>query len=147
SPTFQTATAHLKVRGKTYPSSGSFLSRSFDVGFTTNTWFWNWLTFFPNHSLPTGTNITYETQTSSSSTGGFDSLISVSSGNPPTSTRKEFIRYKASFTTTSSSVTPQMNDVTINMSTRLRPSATFYSQVKNAPNLTAWDSFSATTMD
>jgi hypothetical protein len=132
-----------KVNGSTYSTPGTIVSRSFDTGFTTNTWLWNWSTFGVNRSTPTGTTLTYETQTSSASVGGFESLISVSSGAAPTSTVKEFIRYKATFTTTDASTSPILNDVSIAMSSRIRPGATYYSAVKNAPNITTWDSFTA----
>lgn len=130
------------VNATTYNSSGNFVSRAFDVGFTTNTWVWDWGNFYSSGSIPSGSALTYETQTASSTTGSvWDSLVSVSSGSAPTSTVKQFIRYKASFSTTDTSTSPTINYVEQNMSSRLRPSATYYSQVHNSPNLTQWDAF------
>jgi hypothetical protein len=133
--------------GNQFSSSGNIISRSFDVGLTTSTWLWDWSTFSVSSSVPANTTLTFETQTSSASNGTFTTLASVVSGSTPTSTVQQFIRYKASFATTDLSTSPRINDVTISMTGRRRPFGTFYSQVKNAANLTAWDAFSATKQD
>src|SRR6185295_3571719 len=134
----------VRMLGKQYASSGNFISRTFDTSFATSTWLWGWSTFTATGYIPSRTTLTYETQTSSSATGAFDSLISVSSGSNPSSAVREFIRYKASFTATDLSTSPVLNDVSINMTQRLRPQATFYSAVKNAPSISSWDTFSVT---
>lgn len=135
-----------QINGSTYSDSGSFFSRSFDVAFTTDTWLWNWSTFSTTSTIPPGTSLTFETQTSSSSSGPWDSLVSVSTGNSPTSTVREFIRYKASFSG-NESTTPTLSDVVLAIGTRLRPGGTFYSQVKNAASLATWDTFQVTKQD
>lgn len=136
----------FKVNGRQFLASGSFVSRAFDTGFSTNVWLWSWGTLSTDSSIPTNTTLTYETQTSSSATGTFSSLASVLSGSAPTSTVQEFIRYKATFTTTNQSTGPVLNALTVAMTPRIRPFGTFYSQVKNAPNLTSWDSFTANAL-
>lgn len=113
--------------GKTYGTPGNIVSRSFDVGFTTNSWLWTWSSLTANSSLPTNTALTYETQTSSDSSS-WNTLASVTSGNPPTSSVQRYIRYKASLSTTKAYSTPQLNDVTIAMSDRMRPAAVFTSR-------------------
>lgn len=130
-----------------YQPSGSIVSRTFDVGHSTATYLWGWSNFSTAVSTPTGTTLTFETQTSSSSSGIFDSLVSVSSGSSPTSAVQQFIRYKASFATSYTTSTPVLNDVGITMTGRLRPGATFYSAVKNATSITSWDSFTVTKQD
>lgn len=136
-----------KIFVTTFQTSGNIVSRIFDVGFTTNTWLWNWSVFSATGIIPSSTTLTYETQTSSSATGIFNSLISVSSGNSPTSSIQRFIRYKATFGTTNTSTSPILSFVSIANGERRRPSATFYSAVKNAPFLTAWDTLGVTKSD
>ncbi len=138
---------NFKSNGKQFSTTGNIVSRSFDVGFTTNTWLWEWRELTSSGTIPSGGTITYQTQTSSASTGPFDSLVTVSTETNPisTSTVRQFIRYKASFTTSFQSTSPILTDVFINMSKRIRPGVTFYSQVNPAPNLTAWNTFSADT--
>jgi hypothetical protein len=128
----------------TFNASGNIVSRSFDTGFTTNTWLWGWGTVTATKIVPTNTTLTFETQTSSSTNGAWESLTSVVSGSSATSTVQEFIRYKASFTTVDQSTSSNLNDITIGNSMRTRPSAVFYSQVKNAPSLTSWDTLTQT---
>ncbi len=140
-------TYNTRLIGKSFSTSGSIVSRSFDVGFTTATWLWAWSSFTVTSVTPSNTTLTYETQTSSSSTGQWTTLASVSSGSAPTSLVQEFIRYKASFATTNTSTSPALSDVTINMTSRLRPDATYFSSVKNAPSLTTWDTFQVTKQD
>ena len=115
-----------KLNGKTYPSSGNIVSRTFDEGFSTNTWRWNWGTFTVNSSIPSGTAITYETQTSSNGTS-WSSLNSVTSGVSPTSIVRQYIRYKATLTG-NLVATPTLSDVTIANGARIRPLATYTSR-------------------
>lgn len=133
---------NLKIIGKDYSSSGNLVSRHFDVGTTTNTILWNWCELGVNGSL-NGQTLTFETQTSSSSTGTWDSLVSVSSNSSPTSTVRRFIRYKASFATSNTAFSPRLDDVTMNAC--FIPS--YFSAVKNAASLTSWDTFNATKLD
>lgn len=136
-----------KLVGKQFASSGDIVSRSFDVGFTTNSWLWDWSNFSASGTIPSGATLTFETQTSSAATGTYTSLISVSTGNNPTSTIQQYIRYKGSFTTTNLSTSPVVNDVVLAMSTRRRPYGTFQSAVKNAPSLTSWSDLFVSKQD
>lgn len=140
----------FEVDATTYAASGSFISRTFDNGFSTNSWIWSWSNFYASGTVPSGASISYETQTSSDSSCSscWESLVSVSSGNIPTSAVKRHIRYKASFTTTDRSTSPVLNYVEQNMTSRLRPGGTYYSQVHPISGaLTSWDSFLATKQD
>lgn len=138
-------TLQHRIDGAQYDASGNIVSQIFDTTVTTATWLWDWDAFDVSSETFTDTTLTYETQTSSSSTGVFESLISVLNGSNPTSTVQEFIRYKASFATTDLSTSPIISDVTINMSDRLQTYATFYSEVHNHDGVTSWNTFSADT--
>ena len=140
--TSNSTTRNFKTLAKAYSSSGNIVSRVFDVGKTTNTLNWNWCELTANVT-GNGQTVTYETQTSSSATGVFESLSSVINGTSPSSTVQRFIRYKASLSTVDTGLTPYLNDVTLNAC--FIPS--YYSAVKNAPFLTSWDSFGATKQD
>lgn len=136
-----------KVFATSYTPTGNFTSRSFDMGFTTSTWLWAWSTFTVTATYPTGTTLTFETQTSSGSLGTFESLTSVATGSVITSSVQRFIRYKASFTTSVTTSTPNLDNIFISKSSFLRPGATYFSAVKNAPDLTAWDAFQVSKQD
>lgn len=127
-----------KLHGATYTASGNIVSRTFDVGISTNIYLWEWGTFLASGSIPSGTAISYETQVATSSGGPFDSLVSVSSGSNPTSAGKRFIRYKASFAT-NQSTSPVLNEVILNIGAFRRPVATYVSPVINVGNfVTSW---------
>ena len=124
---FSTTTRHFRVYGHAFQSSGNIVSQTFDVGFTTNTWLWNWSTLSASGNLPVGTSFSFQTQTSADGTN-WDSLVAVSTGSSPASTVRRYIRYKASFATTDGSTSPVLNDVTLAMSSRLRPNGNFISR-------------------
>lgn len=126
---------YRSVNGKTFASSGKFTSRTFDVGFTTNTWVWNWGTLVPTKNLPTGTALTYQTQTSSAATGPFDSLVPVADGAITTSTVRRYILYTASFTTTDASTSPMISDLTLNYGPFYSTGGVFVSQLLNIGSL------------
>lgn len=139
-----------RLHGYDYSTNGSLVSRSFDNGFSTASWLWDWSTFYASGTIPSGATLTYQTQTSSDSSCSscWDSLVSVSSGASPTSTVKRFIRYKASFTSNAVSTSPTLNYVELNMTNRLRPNGTYYSQVHPITGaISAWDSFNVTKVD
>lgn len=139
------------VNGYNYSHDGNLVSRSFDVGFDTSTWLWNWSTFYASGTIPSGgASVTYQTQTSSDSSCStcWDSLVSVSSGSSPTSTVRRYFRYKASFSATNTSTSPVLNYVEQNMTGFLRPGGTFYSDVHNiGTSITSWDTFLVTKQD
>lgn len=130
-------------------ATGTIVSRTFDNGFSPDAWIWDWSTFYASGTVPSGTSISYETQTSSDSAclNCFDSFVSVSSGSSPTSTVKRYFRYRASFTT-NSSTSPVLTYIEENLTSRLRPYGTYYSQVNNITGaISAWDSFTANKID
>lgn len=137
-----------KIFTTSFTPTGNYVSRIFDMGFSTNTWIWNWSTFAATTQIPSGATLSYQTQTSSSSSGIFESFQNVSSGSSPISTKQEFIRYNALFSSAvDPSTSPVINDISLSISPLQRPAATFYSAVKNAPNLTAWDTLQVTKSD
>lgn len=115
----------FKIYASTYYATGNIVSRSFDVGFTTATWLWSWSTFTVTSTLNGGT-ATYQTQTSSDSIN-WNTLATVVSGSTAPSTVQRYIRYKASLTGGATN-TPTINDVTLNMTDRIRPTAVFTSR-------------------
>jgi len=118
-----------QLSGSPYQASGSFISRAFDVATTTNTYLWSWSTFTVTTTIPSNTTLSWETQTASATTGTWDSLVSVTAGNSPTSTVRRFIRYKAALQTTDTSLSPIIDDVTINGTQLRRATGTFVSDV------------------
>lgn len=120
-----------QINGNAYNPTGSIVSRTFDVGFTTNTWLFNFSTFtavFDPSSLPSGTTVTFETQSSSDAVT-FNALTSVSNGSVINSTTQRFIRYKATLITTSSTTTPTVDSVKMNYGPFLKASGTYTSNL------------------
>jgi hypothetical protein len=86
-------------------------------------------------------NIYYKTEVSADNLS-FDSGVSVLSDNRPTSNSKQYVRVSSQFrhviaTTTANVLALSEFDVTA------YSSGTYNSQVKNAPSITAWDTFGA----
>ena len=110
---------------------GNFNSRALDSGFTQGYW----------GTLVAGTNgsgtYEYATRTSLASGSGYTGEAVVVSSGGVTSPAGRYLIYSATLTATSPSALPQLTDVTV----AVKSSGTFYSAVKNAPNLTAWDTF------
>ena len=131
-----------------YPASGNMVSRTFDVGTTTNAWLYNWDTFTANSTLNSQT-LTFQTQTSTDSTDPamWDALQSVTSGNVPISSTKRFIRYKASFSTTDQTATPVLNNVSFGTTKFSMSSGTYRSPILSVGNtINAWSNFSANSV-
>lgn len=142
SPTTSFQKYAYKVFSTTFQASGNIVSRSFDIGFDTFTWLWNWGNFVANYKNLIGIDsISFETETSTAATGPWSGFVGVSSGFQPVSPPREFFHYRANFTTTDQSTSPVIDDVSILISSLTRPAATFYSSVHNSPSLTAWDTF------
>ncbi len=117
-------------------SYGNFNSRAIDTQFVTPV--------FGALSATGSGNGTYSyaTKTSVASGSGFDAGTAVSSGAIVTSASKRYVVYSATITAGgSASNLPQLQDVSILTAS----SGTYYSAVKNAPNLTAWSTFGAGT--
>ena len=138
-----TNSPYVILYGSYYDLTGNILSQTFDTEITTTNWLWNWGTFTAGSTL-NGQTITYEIQTASSAFGTWGGLTSITSGaTSSTATVKQFIRYKASLSTDDQSETPELEDVTIAMSTRLRPGGIFTSApVSVGTDITAWRSVS-----
>jgi hypothetical protein len=140
-----------RTNGFNYSNTGYFVSRSFDNGFSTNTWLWEWDTFYASGTVTSGgASLSYQTQVSSDSACAncWDSLVSVSSGSRPTSAVKRYFRYKPIFSGTNVSTSPVLNYVEQNLTSRLRPGGTYYSQVRNIGTaINSWDTFSVNKQD
>lgn len=130
---------YFKTKGSAYYSSGNLVSRSFDVGFTTNTWLWNWGIFSSSQSIPSpATTLTYETQSSADNVA-FDSLVAVTTGTAPTSIVRRYIRYKASFATSDTSISPVISSVTMSAGPFVSTGGLFTSQIFSVGSLiSAW---------
>lgn len=128
-----------KISGAAYPLSGAFVSRTFDMGFTTVSWIWNWSLLYASGTTPSKTSVVYQTQTSSSSSGQWTSAITVSSGSAPTSTVQQYIRYVSTFTTLDRSTSAIVGDIGIVPSEMRRSSGVFTSQViDTGGSATSW---------
>lgn len=124
-------------------TSAELISRSFDVGFTTSTFLWNWGSFqIDDVGNGAGATISYQTQTSSSTNGVWESGASIVNNATITSSNNRYIRYVVDLTRVSASdASPRVNSVSFTSSILRKSSATYYSSVKNAPFLTSWDTF------
>lgn len=139
----------------TFKSTGSFISRTFDVAQSTNQWMWAWNNFYASGTLTNlapgdTTDIDYFFQTSPDGVN-WNSITSISTGNFPTSSIQRYVRYSASFTASTELIngvrqleSPIVDDVIINLAGFKRPSGYLNSQVHNAPNLSAWGTFDVT---
>lgn len=88
--------------------NGTFLSQSFDTSISSPLWGANTPTATAN-----GNTISYETQVSSDN-ATWDSLVAWTPGSAPASASKQYIRYKVTMSTTSSSTDfPYVSDVTL----------------------------------
>lgn len=126
-----------------YSTFGSIVSRTYDVGFTTGAWIWNWANLAATSTLTSTTTITYQTQTSADGVT-FDSLVNVTTGTAPQSTVRRFIRYKANFLSGNSTTTAILSDLTLSMTQRVRPSAYWISQpISIGSAISAWGPFTA----
>lgn len=109
-----------------YHPTGTFLSQTFDMGTTTNTWLWNWDNLTSTQTL-NGGSVSYETQTSSDA-AGWETLQNVSIGYAPTSTVQRYIRYKASLTSSSDQLSsPVISEIAINSSPLIHRTGVFTS--------------------
>jgi hypothetical protein len=116
---------HFNLSGASlYRESGSILSRSFDVGVSTNDWLWNWDSFTVNSTL-SGQTITYQTQSSDDNVN-WDALASTTTLIP-----RRYIRYKALFSTTDQQVTPILSDLSLVTLPFRKSTGLFTSQIYN----------------
>lgn len=94
--------------GSSTNTTGSFLSRSFDMGTSSPSW-------MPSGISWTANGNTFSAQTQSSDNGStWDSLVDWSTGSAPGSANKEFVRYKVNVSTgQDSSELPYFSDSTM----------------------------------
>lgn len=118
-------------------STGTFTSQVYDTGFSSSVFKVSSISYFTSIATPT-----YEVQTSTSATGVFSSIVSNSLSTSAYGDR--FVRYKISFTSF-------QNDIGLSnfssMSVVSASTGTYYSAVKNAPNLTSFGSLAVTKSD
>lgn len=96
-----------------YPATGSFTSRAFNTSFSTPTWG----ALIPVLSSPTSTGLTFQTQVATSASGAWDAAVTASTVTKITSAQKQFVRYIANFTSSQSTSTPQLSQVTLSAAT------------------------------
>jgi len=135
-----------RIKGSSYNLTGEFISQTFDAGSDTNTWTWEWEPVTIGDTEPAGSTITFQVQTSTATDGGWETLVTIVDGGTPSSSVSRYIRYKATLAGTKN-ITPQLDDFTIPMTSRIRPGATFYSVVRNADNIVSWLKFEADKQD
>lgn len=132
---------YLKTYSSSFTTSGTIVSRNYDVGFTTNTWLWNWGTLSDEASVPSGTTLSYQTQTSADGSN-FDSLVPVAAEAITTSTVRRYIRYKATLTTTDQSESPFLSTVTLNTGPFRKPIGFMSSPIQDlGTSITSFGSF------
>lgn len=140
-----TVTMIYRVDGWRYDASGDIVSQTFDMGFDTTTWLWQWGTFSATSTL-NGETINYETQTSSNSTDWFD-LTTATVGTAIGSPIRQYIRYKASFESDRGQ-SPQLDGVSLNIGIVYRSTGTYITEVINVgDNISSWGSFGFNEID
>ena len=91
-------------------TSGTFVSQHFDTDYTTPTWG----NFSASVSSPSGSALTFEVAAASSTNGAFETYVSQSLGANSGAARREFIRYRGTFSVNAATETPpQMQDATL----------------------------------
>ncbi len=113
--------------GSSTITTGSFTSQAYDTGFTSSTFQITGFNWTANTSTPT-----FNLLTSTGSTGPFASILTSSSTN---ATGNRYVKL-------SSTITVGATDTALSSISSFtfisRSSGTFYSAVKNAPNLVSW---------
>ncbi len=123
--------------GSSTITTGSFTSLVFNTSFTSATYQVSTFTYVANSSTPT-----FTLQTSTSATGIFTTLINNTTGS--NAIGNQYARYVVTINVGS-------NDTALSSFSQFsffaRSSGTFYTPVRNAPNISTWDTFNATTID
>lgn len=132
---FDQITGDSFFAGGVGPSTGSFISQTFNTGFTSSTVQLQ-ATWTVNDTTPY-----FEIQHSTSSTGPFYALLT---GTGTNAVANRYVRYV-------SSITPQTGEdgqTTIDTITVIaKSSGTYFSAVNYAPNLSSWDTFEISKVD
>ncbi|NJN98415.1 MAG: hypothetical protein HC875_32150, partial [Anaerolineales bacterium] len=101
------------VRWNQYPASGTFTGCPIDAGQSVP-----WSTFYWNGITPTGTGVSVETRTSLDGTNWSAWSAASSAGNfAITSPAGRYLQYRLSLSTTDAMRSPQINDITVSVST------------------------------
>lgn len=134
--TFQFQFQYITL-GKQYPQNGNIISRTFDIGFTTNTWLFNYA--FTAHETDNGQTVAYAIQSSTSTNGPWTSQSPILNGSSITVPSYEFVRYISTLTTANQLVTPTLDDVTISYGPFLKSSGTYASKLVSIGNqVSSW---------
>lgn len=123
-----------RLKKSNYYTTGKIVSRSWDLGVTTNTWLWAWGNITDNETVPVGTGLTFETQSSADNVS-WESLTGVSTGAVIPSTVQRYVRYVASFTTTDVSLSPRLSSATMNADAFVSTGGIFTSQLLSIGSL------------
>jgi hypothetical protein len=116
--------------------TGNFTSRAFDLSFSTPV-----LGAFTANTSGSGV-FSYATRTAATSAGVYGADTTITSGSDAASSPKRYLIYSATMTASDAVLSlPKITDVSVAAAS----TGTFYSQVKNAPNLSQWDAFAANT--
>ncbi len=92
-------------------SSGTFISRSFDMTFDTNTWLWKWGAFDESTTVNDGT-VTYKVQVSTDDLT-WSTTVQYEDGETITEDELRYIRYQAVLETDVFTTSPYVLDVSI----------------------------------
>ncbi len=118
--------------GSSTITTGSFTSQIYDTGFTSSTFQISGFNWTANTSTPT-----FSLATSTGSTGPFTTLLTSSGTN---AVGNRYAQYSSTISISSSdNALTYISSVTI----LSRSTGTYYSSVKNAPNLISWSTFGA----
>jgi hypothetical protein len=120
-----------------YFTSGSYVSPVFDTGFSTPVAG----PFVTSSSIPANTSITFQMRQAKSLAGPFSAWVDVTTGTTPNLTQ-EFWQYKSSFTTSVTTVTPQLQAATLLAET----SGYYISQCIQPTGIASWGSLQANTV-
>lgn len=117
-----------KLNGKQFVSSGTLISRTYDIAQTTTNWIWSWGNLGVTYSTTSPSNLVFQTQTSADGSN-WEAVQTELVNQQIASSVQRFIRYKATFSTTDMSTSPVLNDITLPTSQFQRPSALYTSPV------------------
>lgn len=129
------------VQSYQYFSTGSVTSRLFDITLTSNTFYGGatYYAYLQSTETDNGQSISYGYQTSTGTNGNgpyvWASSITVSTNTSFGPLTSRYFRYVAQLNSSNASLTPVLSTVTTNFKVS---TGTYYSAVKNAPNLTSW---------
>lgn len=129
---------NFSITGFNNISTATILSRTFDVGFTTQTWLWLWGPLQSNYVLSAGSTLTFQTQ-SSNDGSTFDTLTTVPVNVVTTTTVRRFLRYQMTATSTAPTASIRISSVSLTAGPFISTGGAFTSQLLSIGNaITAW---------